>query len=87
MVLCGSSVSVRNPGGLQVQCKYPDRQIGTSAVLHKSASMAWFIFTFNPEEFLSDVLTSISHVLLEPTYSLLPAHVGPELSLPPRAAI
>jgi len=76
----------RAPGAMQIP-RQTDRQIGTSAVLHKSASMAWFIFTFNPEEFLSDVLTSISHVLLEPTYSLLPARVGPELSLPPRAAI
>ena len=56
-----------------MQCEYPDRwsgppfSWGTSAIVHKSSGLAWFIFTFNPEEFLSDVLTLFSHVLLELT--------------------
>lgn len=55
--------------------------------MHKSVSLAWFIFTFNPEEFLSDVLTLLSHVLLEPIYRASFQYAwDPELSSSLKAA-
>lgn len=48
---------------------------------HKSSGLLWFIFTFNPEEFLSDILTLFSDVLLELTCKASFQYVwNPELS-------
>lgn len=56
-------------------------------IVHKSSGLAWFIFTFNPEEFLSDILTLFSHVLLELTCKASFQYVwDPELSFSLKAA-
>lgn len=67
---CEASASVGNPGVLQRE--YPDRQMVRKPFLGELLQLyinplPWFIFTFNPEEFPSDVLTLFSHVLLELT--------------------
>lgn len=74
-----------------MQCEHADGQEafswGTSAIVHKSSGLAWFVFTFNPEEFLPDILTLFSHVLLELTCKASFQHVwDPELSFPLKAA-
>lgn len=60
---------------------------GSSAIIHKSSGLAWFIFTFNPEEFLSDILTLFSDGLLELTCKASFQYVwNPELSSSIKAA-
>lgn len=88
--LSSGEESRRTPGAAQIHRQIHGQEAfswGTSAIVHKSSALAWFIFTFNPEEFVSDILPLFSHVLLELTCEASFQHAwDPEFSFSREAA-